>query len=91
VLAKQALSFAPPFAFAAERSVGGALALLLVLKLMGRPLRLSTPGPTLAIGLAQITGFTVTNIRINTPRICNMQLLVLNFRWCSQPYKLPLT
>lgn len=57
VLAKQALSFAPPFAFAAERCVGGALALLLVLKLMGRPLKLIAPGPMLAIGLAQITGF----------------------------------
>ncbi len=57
VLAKQALAYAPPFAFAAERSVGGALALLLALKLMGRPLKLLAPGPTLAIGLAQITGF----------------------------------
>ncbi len=56
-MAKQALSFAPPFAFAAERCVGGALALLLALKLMGRPLKLVAPGPTLAIGLAQITGF----------------------------------
>ena len=57
VLAKQALAYAPPFAFAAERSVGGALALLLALRLMGRPLKLIAPGPTLAIGLAQITGF----------------------------------
>jgi len=57
VLSKQALSFAPPFAFAAERSVGGALALLLALKLSGRPLKLIAPGPTLAIGLAQITCF----------------------------------
>jgi drug/metabolite transporter (DMT)-like permease len=57
VLAKQALSFAPPFAFAAERCVGGALALLLALKLMGRPLKLIAPGATLAIGLAQVTGF----------------------------------
>jgi drug/metabolite transporter (DMT)-like permease len=57
VLAKQALSFAPPFAFAAERSVGGALALFVALKLMGRPLKLIAPGATLAIGLAQITGF----------------------------------
>ena len=59
VLAKQALSFAPPFAFAAERCVGGALSLLLVLKLMGRPLKLVAPGATLAIGLAQVTGFMV--------------------------------
>lgn len=57
VLAKQALTYAPPFAFAAERCVGGALALLLALKLMGRPLKLVAPGPTLAIGLFQITGF----------------------------------
>ncbi len=57
VLAKQALNFAPPFAFAAERAVGGALALFVALKLMGRPLKLIAPGPTLAIGLAQITGF----------------------------------
>jgi drug/metabolite transporter (DMT)-like permease len=59
VLAKQALSFAPPFAFAAERCVGGALALLLALKLMGRPVKLVAPGATFAIGLAQVTGFMV--------------------------------
>jgi drug/metabolite transporter (DMT)-like permease len=35
VLAKQGLVYAPPFAFAAERCVGGALTLILVLKLMG--------------------------------------------------------
>jgi len=57
VMAKQALSFAPPFAFAAERCVGGALALFLALKLMGRPLKLIAPGATLAIGLAQVSGF----------------------------------
>jgi drug/metabolite transporter (DMT)-like permease len=57
VLAKQALDYAPPFAFAAERSIGGALALFLALKLMGRPLKLVAPGPTLAIGLFQITSF----------------------------------
>jgi drug/metabolite transporter (DMT)-like permease len=57
VLAKQALTYAPPFAFAAERSIGGALALFVALKLMGRPLKLIAPGATLAIGLAQITGF----------------------------------
>jgi len=59
VLAKQALAYAPPFAFAAERCVGGALALLLAVKLMGRPIRLAAPGPTLAIGLMQVTGFMV--------------------------------
>ncbi len=57
VLAKQALTYAPPFAFAAERCVGGALALLLAAKLIGRPLKLSAPWPTLVIGLAQVTGF----------------------------------
>jgi len=57
VLAKQALEYAPPFAFAAERCLGGALALLAVLKLMGRPFKLVAPGATIAIGLAQVTGF----------------------------------
>ena len=59
VLAKQALSFAPPFAFAAERCVGGALALFVALKLMRRPLKLVAPGATVAIGLTQVTGFMV--------------------------------
>ncbi len=59
VLAKQGLVYAPPFAFAAERCVGGALTLILVLKLMGRPLKLVAPGPTLAIGLTQVAGFMV--------------------------------
>jgi drug/metabolite transporter (DMT)-like permease len=59
VLAKQALAFAPPFAFAAERCVGGAMALFLALKLMGRPLKLVAPLPTLAIGLSQVAGFMV--------------------------------
>jgi drug/metabolite transporter (DMT)-like permease len=57
VVAKQALTYAPPFAFAAERCVGGALALFLALKLMGRPLKLVAPGATIVIGLVQITGF----------------------------------
>ena len=57
VLAKMALVHAPPFAFAAQRVVGGALALFLVLKLSGRTLRLQAPGPTLAIALSQGTGF----------------------------------
>lgn len=59
VLAKQGLVYATPFAFAAERCVGGALTLILVLKLMGRPLKLVAPGPTLAIGLTQVAGFMV--------------------------------
>lgn len=57
VLAKQGLEYAPPFAFAAERCVGGALSLILVLKLIGRPLKLVAPGLTLAIGLTQVGGF----------------------------------
>lgn len=57
ILAKQALSFAPPFAFAAERCAGGALALFLIVKLMGKSFRLDSPGATLAIALTQVTGF----------------------------------
>lgn len=57
VVVKQALAYAPPFAFAAERCVGGALALVLVIKLMGRPLDLQAPWPTFAIGMAQVAGF----------------------------------
>lgn len=57
VLAKQGLAYAPPFAFAAERCVGGALALFLALRLTGRPARLVAPRATLGIGLAQVTGF----------------------------------
>lgn len=57
VVAKQGLAYAPPFAFAAERCIGGALALLLVLKLSGRSLRLVAPGRIMAIGLTQVTGF----------------------------------
>jgi drug/metabolite transporter (DMT)-like permease len=57
VLAKQALTFAPPFAFAAERCVGGALALCLVIKAIGRPLALVAPWQTLAIGITQVAGF----------------------------------
>src|SRR3569623_924015 len=57
VLAKQGLAYAPPFAFAAERCVGGALSLFLVLKLLGRRVALVAPRETLAIGLAQVTGF----------------------------------
>ena len=59
VLAKQGLQYAPPFAFAAERCVGGALSLLLVLKLIGKPLKLVAPGQTLAIGLTQVADFMI--------------------------------
>ena len=57
VLSKQALAYVPPFAFAAERCVIGALSLFVILKLMGRSASLVAPGPTLFIGLAQSTGF----------------------------------
>lgn len=57
VLAKQALFYSPPFAFVAERCVGGALALFLITKLMGKPFKLIAPGATLVIGLTQVTGF----------------------------------
>ena len=57
VLAKQALAYAPPFAFGAERCVGGALALFLAMKLMGRQLKLVAPMQTLIIGLVQVACF----------------------------------
>jgi drug/metabolite transporter (DMT)-like permease len=59
VIAKQGLAFAGPFAFAAERCVGGALALILVLKFLRRPLKLEAPWPTVAIALTQGAGFMV--------------------------------
>jgi drug/metabolite transporter (DMT)-like permease len=57
VIAKQALSYAPPFAFAAERCVGAALALVLVVKLAGRSFRMVAPGQTIAISLIQGAAF----------------------------------
>ncbi len=59
VVAKHGLVYAPPFAFAAERCVGGALSLIVVLKLMGRPFKLVAPWQTLCIGLTQVAGFMV--------------------------------
>jgi drug/metabolite transporter (DMT)-like permease len=59
VLSKQALAYAPPFAFAAERCIGGAIALLLALKLSGRSIKLAAPGATLGIALSQVVGFMV--------------------------------
>lgn len=59
VLSKQALAYAPPFAFAAERCIGGAIVLLLALKLSGRSIRLVAPGATLGIALSQVVGFMV--------------------------------
>lgn len=59
VLAKQGLAYAPPFAFAAERCVGAALALIIAVKLSGRSLKLVAPRQTIAIGLAQVSGFMI--------------------------------
>ena len=59
MLLKQALVHAAPFALAAQRCVGGALALLVAVKLMGKSMRLVAPGETLVLGLVQITGFVV--------------------------------
>jgi len=59
VLAKQGLAYAPPFAFAAERCVGAALALVIALRLSGRSLILVAPRQTIAIGLAQVAGFMI--------------------------------
>jgi drug/metabolite transporter (DMT)-like permease len=57
VVAKQGLTYAPPFAFAAERCIGAALALIVIVKLTGRSLRLVAPGTTLAIALIQGAAF----------------------------------
>ena len=59
VVAKLGLQYAPPFTFAAERALGGALALVVALKLIGKPLTLVAPGRTLAIGLTQGAGFMI--------------------------------
>jgi drug/metabolite transporter (DMT)-like permease len=59
VVAKEALAYAPPFALAAQRCVGAALSLVLVMKLSGRRMRLVAPGQTLAISLTQVVGFMV--------------------------------
>jgi drug/metabolite transporter (DMT)-like permease len=47
------------FAFAAERCIGSALALLLVLKLSGRPLQIPSPRATVPIGLTQVAAFMI--------------------------------
>ena len=57
VLSKQALAYAPPFAFAAERCVGGVLTLFLAMKLMGKSFSLVASGPTMLIALTQSAGF----------------------------------
>jgi len=57
VVAKVALTYAPPFAIAAERCVGGAIALVAILKLSGRKLTFVAPWQLLGIALTQVTGF----------------------------------
>jgi len=58
VAVKIALQYAAPFPFAAERSAGGGLCLLLVLILARRPLKPLYPARTLLLGLLQTTIFT---------------------------------
>lgn len=57
VAAKQGLTYAAPLHFAAQRSVLGGLALLVLLPLTGRSWRCELPRETLLIGLVQVTGF----------------------------------
>ena len=59
VLVKQALEYASPFSLAAQRAVGGALALVLAVRLTGRSMALVAPGTTLLLGLIQVSGFTI--------------------------------
>ncbi len=59
VLVKQALEYASPFSLAAQRAVGGALALVLAVRLTGRSMALVAPGMTLLLGLIQVSGFTI--------------------------------
>ena len=58
VAVKIALQYAAPFPFAAERSAGGGLCLLLVLLLARRPLKPLYPARALLLGLLQTTLFT---------------------------------
>ena len=57
VVMKVALDYVQPFTFAALRTFFGALALLLVLPLLKRPVRPKALWPTLLLGLLQTTGF----------------------------------
>ena len=59
VLIKQALTYASPFAVAAQRCVGGTLALILAVRLSGKSMRLAAPRATVLIGLVQVAGFTL--------------------------------
>lgn len=57
VVMKIALHDAAPFDFAALRTFGGALSMLVLLALLGQPLRPRYPWRTLLLGLLQTTGF----------------------------------
>lgn len=57
VAAKEGLTYAAPLNFAAQRSVLGGGALLVLLPLTGRTWRCALPRETLLIGLVQVTGF----------------------------------
>lgn len=57
VVMKVALQYTAPFSFAAARSVGGGLCLILVLVLARKPLRLRHPWRTLLLGLLQTSLF----------------------------------
>ena len=57
VVMKVALQYSAPFSFAAARSVGGGLCLLLVLVLARRPLKPRHPWRTLLLGLLQTSLF----------------------------------
>ncbi|HTJ97309.1 MAG TPA: EamA family transporter [Rhodocyclaceae bacterium] len=59
ILAKIALREVAPFAFAAQRSVAGALCLFIALPLMGRSLRLQGGSKTLIIGAIQTAIFFI--------------------------------
>lgn len=57
VAAKAGLTYAAPLNFAAQRSVLGGMALLVLLPLTGRSWRCQLPREMLLIGLVQVTGF----------------------------------
>ncbi len=59
VLVKQGLDYASPFALAAQRCIGGTLALILAVRLAGKSMQLVAPGLTALIGVVQVTGFTM--------------------------------
>lgn len=62
VLVKQGLAYAQPLDMAAQRTLGGALALFIALKLTGRPLGLVGGWQTVAIGVIQVSGYLVFQI-----------------------------